>query len=88
MIKKQHKLKLQNEMDNLEPELLTNFIKYWSLRKSNPFITDNVVKQLKQSESSKWFSLIESNHKFRALYGEDIANELVRSINKDGGNLK
>ena len=87
MIKKQHKSKLQNEMGNLEPELLNNFTRYWSLRKSNPFIADNVVKQLKNNESSTWFSLIESNHKFRATYGEEIANELIRSI-KDGGNLK
>lgn len=78
---------MMNEINNLEPELLNNFVRYWSLRKSNPFIVDNVVKQLKSEESSTWFSLIESNHKFRDTYGEEIANELIRSI-EDKDNLK
>lgn len=80
MIRKKHKSNMQNRTENLEPELLNNFMRYWSLRKSNPFIADNVIKQLKSKEASTWFGLIESNHKFRATYGEELANELIRSI--------
>ena len=75
--------KLEFDLKTFEPGLVKDFIKYWSTRKSKPFTLDNVIKQIKpeiKPEQSAWLKLIESNHKFRTRYGEDIANELVRVI--------
>ena len=85
MIKNQHikNRKIKEWQENIEPELLNNFITYWSLRKSNFLTSDNTIKQMKTTKSGAWFNLIEANHKFRELYGDDLANELIKTIEED-----
>jgi len=75
---------LINEIREHEPELIKNFITYWSLRRSKPFTPDHVAKKIKGENSNIWLGMIESNHKFRAAFGEDVADELVRIIEEGG----
>lgn len=70
-------INLQTDIE-IEPGLLTNFIKYWSARKLRPFSrgkSDEITKDI-----DRWLKLIESNHIFREKYGEDLAEALVRMI--------
>ena len=83
MTKKTPKSGTKNEFNVLESELVKNFIKYWSLRKSNPFLVDNVICQIKKEGAGDWFDLIESNHKFRAKYGEEAAKKLIKTIEEE-----
>ena len=69
-----HNRKKEKETQIVEVELVSNFIKYWLLRKSNPCFSGS---------GNTWLTLIESNHKFRIRYGEDLANKLVEFI-KEG----
>ena len=73
--------KMQNKAD---PQLFKNFVVYWAIRKSNPFLSANVVMQLKNSYSKVWIKLIEANHKFRTVYGEETAEELIKIIENGG----
>ncbi len=63
-----------------EPELFRNFISYWLIRKSISLDSKNNLNEMKTSNPSAWLNLIESNHKFRSLYGEDVASTLIRTI--------
>ncbi len=64
----------------LEPELFTDFVTYWVMRKSNIIDSTSTVIELKTLYPNKWLRLIESNHKFRSLYGEEIATRLIELI--------
>ncbi|MBI3590845.1 MAG: hypothetical protein HY094_05640 [Candidatus Melainabacteria bacterium] len=86
-----HNLQQVKDLENIadwvkriEPELLSNFVRYWSIRKSLPSIASALINEIKTAGSSNdWLSLIESNHKFRELYGEEKADELVDIIEKN-----
>ncbi len=67
-------------IEKLEPDLLKDFITYWSIRKSPHFVAYNLIESIKDRSASSWISLIESNHKFRDAYGEEKANELIDVI--------
>ena len=64
----------------LEPELLNNFIRYWTIRKSSPPVASSLIREIKNIGSHEWINLIESNHKFRTLYGEDTAKKIIEVI--------
>ena len=66
---------------NLEPELLRNFVTYWSIRKLYALIPSSSLQQIKNTHSTMWIHLVKSNHKFKAKYGEETANELIKLIN-------
>ena len=72
--------KLLPEFEDFEPELFRNFITYWLMRKSNSLNSINTLKEIKNSNPNIWLNLIESNHKFKSLYGEDIASTLIKMI--------
>ena len=74
-----------NGAKNLEPALLRNFVTYWSIRKLYPLIPSNSLQQIKSSHTNLWINLVRSNHRFRAKYGEETANELIRIINENRG---
>lgn len=74
---------LSGAMGKFEPELLKSFVTYWVVRKMHPSISATELNELKKSLSSVWIKLIESNHKFRELYGEDKANELINKIEEN-----
>lgn len=61
-------------------EVLTNFLAYWSIRKSEPFVAARTIRNIKIQKPERWFELIESNHKFREIYGEEIAEEVIKII--------
>ncbi len=67
-------------VEKLEPDLLNDFITYWSIRKSPSFVACNLIESIKERSASSWITLIESNHKFRDAYGEEKANELIEVI--------
>ena len=75
--------KLSPDIEGLEPELLKNFMTYWLMRKTSSIKSVGALKEIKNSNTAQWLNLIESNHKFRNLYGEDIANALVELIEED-----
>lgn len=62
------------DLGNIEPEIFRDFIAYWRVRKN---FSSEEFQNLKPSQL---INLIESNHKFRELYGEEIASELVKII--------
>lgn len=70
---------------NLEPELLRSFVTYWSIRKLYALIPTSSLQQIKNTHSTTWINLVKSNHKFRAQYGEETANELIKLINEMRG---
>ncbi len=80
---------LNNKLINLlpdtskfEPELFRNFLTYWIMRKSGSINSAGTLKEMKNSNPSQWFNLIESNHKFRNLYGEETATTIIELIQK------
>ena len=75
--------KLLPELEDFEPELFRNFITYWLMRKSNSLDSTGTLKEIKNSNPSLWLNLIESNHKFRSLYGENIASTLIKMIKEN-----
>ena len=72
--------KLLPDIEEFEPELFRNFITYWLMRKLNSFDSTNPLKEIRNLNPNIWLSLIESNHKFKSLYGEDVANTLIGII--------
>jgi len=76
--------KLLPDTDKFEPELFRNFITYWLIRKSNSFSSTNTLNEVKNSSPNAWLGLIQSNHKFRSLYGEEIAKTLIEMIKESG----
>ena len=70
--------------ENIEPELLNDFLTYWLVRKSNAFLSAVEMQQIKESLSNVWLKLIESNQKFRTKYGENKAEEIINLIKKRG----
>ena len=79
LIKEQLKGLLPN-LEGFEPELLRCFVTYWSIRKSDSLDTAGYVNEIKTLHPEQWLSLIESNHKFRNLYGEDAAYKIIKHI--------
>ena len=84
-MKKMQTTNLNNELERLlpevgkfEPELFRNFITYWVMRKSNSLNSINTLNEIKSS--NELINLIESNHKFRSLYGEETAKKLIELI--------
>ncbi|MBI1858513.1 MAG: hypothetical protein HYR97_05305 [Candidatus Melainabacteria bacterium] len=73
-------LNLVPDKDSLDKGLLKNFITYWWVRKSYPFLSSFELKQIKNSLSSTWINLIESNHKFRVQYGDQKAKEIIKLV--------
>lgn len=69
-----------SDLEKMEPELFRNFITYWLMRKENSLETTSSLKQIKDSQPAEWFNLIQSNQKFRATYGEDTADKLIKVI--------
>lgn len=63
-----------------EPEIFRSFVTYWSMRKSDSLNTNSHINEIKSNSPEKWLTLIESNHKFRNLYGEKIAQDLIKVI--------
>lgn len=87
MASENYNLNLVKEIENifgwikrLEPNLLKDFVTYWSIRKSPSSTATNLIQNIKSEGSNSWINIIESNHKFRVQYGEDMANELVNII--------
>ena len=70
--------------ENIEPELLNDFLTYWLVRKSNASLSTVEMQQIKESLSNVWLKLIESNQKFRTKYGEAKAEEIIKLIKKRG----
>ena len=64
----------------IEPKLLDDFVKYWSIRKTPFFLASSLIDEIKTTDSNAWIRLIKSNHQFRAEYGEEKANELINII--------
>ena len=73
---------ITNLLKEIQPDLLRDFITYWSTRKLDPATTNNLLKEIRTSNSDLWLNLIESNQKFRNLYGEEKANEVIKIIEK------
>ncbi len=74
---------IKNELhwvSRLQPELVDDFVTYWSIRKSPHAVAVNKIEEIKSKSNSEWLHLIESNHKFRNTYGEDKAVELISVI--------
>ena len=78
--------KLVHKLEELEPELLENFIAYWTIKKSPYHVQADLLNKIKSSESNLWLNLIEANHKFRITYGDTLAKELIKVI-EDEKNL-
>ena len=72
--------KLFPDIEGFEPELFRNFITYWLIRKSISLDSTNNLNEIKTSNPSTWLNLIESNHKFRSLYGEETAKSLIEMM--------
>ena len=68
------------DVGEFEPELFRNFITYWLMRKSNSPDSTSSLKEIKTSNPNEWLGLIQANHKFKSLYGEDIASALIGII--------
>ena len=62
---------LVHEQEKLGLDLWTSFITYWLLRKAYPMVP------------TFWFDLIESDHEFREVFSEEVAEEIVNLIEKD-----
>lgn len=62
------------------PELVKDFVSYWTIRKSDLAFGNNLTKQIKNLNQNSWINLIESNHKFRNTYGEELADKLINMI--------
>ncbi|GEM_PF-2822007 len=74
--------KIIGKISDLKEEgTLRDFVTYWLIRKFDPFNADNLIKQM--TESNNWLSIIESNSKFRVMYGEKTANEIIKIIEED-----
>ena len=71
---------LVSGVQKMEPELLDNFIQYWSIRKSYSLNSASLIKERKNSDSNVWLKLIESNHRFREMFGEEVAQTLIKII--------
>lgn len=74
---------IENTLDwvkRLEPDLLKDFVTYWSIRKSPYSTATSLIDNIKSESPNSWINIIESNHKFRVQYGEDKANELISII--------
>ena len=71
------------DIEGFEPELFRNFITYWLMRKSNSLNSTNTLKEIKVSNPTEWLGLIQANHKFKSLYGEDIAKTLIELIEEE-----
>jgi hypothetical protein len=67
-------------VSRLQPELVDEFVTYWSIRKSPHATAVNKIEEIKNKNANDWLHLIESNHKFRNVYGEDKALELINVI--------
>ena len=72
--------KLLPDIEKFEPALFRNFMTYWIMRKSSSFNTINTLKGIKTSNPNIWLSLIQANHKFKSLYGEEAAKTLIELI--------
>ena len=89
---KMHYASLKEELKELVPNLdfesgiFRSFVAYWSLRNSGSLGISNHLNEIKNSNPEEWLSLIESNHKFRTLYGEETARVLIKIIEKNKTN--
>ena len=72
--------KLLPDIEEFEPEIFRNFITYWLMRKSGSINLTNNLNEIKNSNPNVWLRLIESNHKFKSLYGEETARTLIGMI--------
>lgn len=81
-------LKLLKDNKELKEELLKDFVTYWTIKKSPSIMQTNMMERL---EPNDWLNLIASNHKFREIYGDNLAKELIKIIELDShetSNLK
>lgn len=78
MLDQNHNLELLKEIKT--DELVNDFMTYWTIRKSPHAIAANKIEEIKNKNENDWLRLIESNHKFRNTYGEEMALELISAI--------
>lgn len=90
MVGIKNKMYIQQQLEELipnrtsmDPDLLRNFVTYWWVRKSHPFLSTFELKEIKDTLSNIWLKLIESNHKFRERYGDEKAIEIISLIEKN-----
>lgn len=67
-------------LNELEPDLFHEFITYWSIRKSPTQVANSMIEEITSMDFNNWIKLIESNHKFRTTYGDEVARELISII--------
>ena len=65
---------------NQNQDLVKDFVTYWSIRKAPHAVASNKIEEIKNKSKNDWLHLIESNHKFRNIYGEEKAVELIGVI--------
>ncbi len=70
-------------IEEFEPELFRNFITYWLIRKSKSLNSATALKEIKSSNLAGWLNIIESNHKFKSLYGEETAKKLIEMLEEE-----
>lgn len=68
------------DIEDFEPMLFKNFIAYWIIRKSNSLKAKSTLTEFRNSNPHEWLNLIESNQKFRSLYGENTADILIKLV--------
>ncbi len=73
--------KIMSKVDNFDKDILKNFVTYWLIRKADPFSSDNIIKEM--TSSGDWIDIIESNNKFRVMYGEEIASRIIKIIEEE-----
>ena len=88
MFNRKKKMKIEKKLSNIslesvEVELLNDFITYWRARQSPHFHSAMLIEERKYRDSNNWLKLIEANHKFRQLYGEELAQSLIKVIEEN-----
>ncbi|OGI20440.1 MAG: hypothetical protein A3B68_02855 [Candidatus Melainabacteria bacterium RIFCSPHIGHO2_02_FULL_34_12] len=82
LIKKDSEVeKILSQVKDIAPEVVNDFVSYWSIRKSPSFVADELI--TKMTHKGSWLSLIKANHEFRTVFGDDFAEELICAIEKN-----
>lgn len=68
-------------------ELFKNFVAYWSIKKAPSSIATQLIQEIKDSDSTFWLTLIQSNHEFRDEFGDALAEELIKNIEENSLNV-
>ena len=73
--------KIMSKVDDFDMDTLRNFVTYWLIRKASSSGTGNIIKQM--ASSGNWIDIIKSNNKFRVMYGEEMANYIIKIIEEE-----